>query len=168
MQVLNPDPKDICLHDIAHALSMLCRFNGHCLFFYSVAQHSLNVAIELKEQNRSPKIQLYGLLHDAAEAYICDLPKPLKARIPEYKKIEDSIQNSIWKKFSLPEPDDTESEIIKAIDNLLLNHEADILMRDFDTGRLKDIKTKADIRYIPMEEVEKNFLELGNKLIGLV
>lgn len=75
----DPKPEEICIEDIAHSLAHICRFNGHTEFFYSVAQHSLIVAHLLKDE--SPLTQLLGLLHDAAEAYIGDIPAPIK---PEF------------------------------------------------------------------------------------
>jgi len=71
-----PDPNQIDIEDIAHALSMLCRFNGHCTQFYSVAEHSMHVSHEI-----SNDLALAGLLHDAAEAYLGDVPSPLKKEL---------------------------------------------------------------------------------------
>lgn len=70
---LAPKREDICIEDIAHALSMKCRFNGHCNLFYSIAQHSLIVASLVK-----PELRLAALLHDAAEAYLPDFCRPIK------------------------------------------------------------------------------------------
>ena len=92
----NPERASIDIEDIAHALSQLCRFAGHTNRFYSVAQHSIIVA-----QNVSPQHTLYGLLHDAAEAYMVDMPKPLKDMLPEYKVIEKRLETVIFKRFGL-------------------------------------------------------------------
>src|SRR5580704_6503205 len=73
----DPRPEQICIEDIAHGLSMLCRFVGQCRFFFSVAEHSIAVARLLPTN-----LKLFGLLHDASEAYLADLPRPVKAGLP--------------------------------------------------------------------------------------
>lgn len=96
---LHPDPAAICIEDIAHALSMNCRYAGHVRRFYSVAEHSVHVS-----QAVSPQNALWGLLHDAAEAYIGDLVRPLKHQLPEYRRVEDDLLAVICAKFGLPTP----------------------------------------------------------------
>lgn len=94
-----PRVEDVNLMDIAHSLSMQCRFNGHCLDFYSVAQHSVHVADMVSPENKA-----WALLHDAAEAYIGDMVHPLKhsdgARW--FRDIEKNIMLVICKRFNLP------------------------------------------------------------------
>ena len=80
---LNPDPELVNITDIAHALSLLCRANGHFRNFYSVAQHSINCMEEAKERGYSRKVQLACLLHDASEAYLSDVTRPIKQEIPK-------------------------------------------------------------------------------------
>lgn len=96
---LDPMPEDILIEDIAHALSNICRFNGHTKQFYSVAQHSYLVSSQIND----PKIALAGLLHDASEAYICDIPRPLKNTedFERYREIEGQLQSKIWNKFGI-------------------------------------------------------------------
>ena len=93
---LDPRPDDVDIHDIAHALSMLCRFGGHCDKFYSVAEHSIHVS------NYSRDDALWGLLHDASEAYLVDIPRPLKRMMPNYREIEEGVQQAICRAFDLP------------------------------------------------------------------
>src|SRR5690606_1860687 len=76
--LLNPTAAMVHPADIVHALSMICRFNGHCRRHYSVAQHSLTVVAILALEDRPDDEKLAGLLHDAPEAYISDLTRPLK------------------------------------------------------------------------------------------
>lgn len=70
-------PEDICIEDIAHALSNICRYTGHCKQFYSVAEHSIKCC----DKGSNWLCQIWGLLHDAAEAYISDISSPLKGRL---------------------------------------------------------------------------------------
>lgn len=101
----NPDPADVDRVDIAHALSLICRFGGHTETHYSVAQHSLVVADFLSTPTLgphiTPRLQLYAVLHDAAEAYIGDVTRPLKALLPEYAGIERNIKRAIAAHFGL-------------------------------------------------------------------
>lgn len=103
--VLDPDPGLIDLEDIAAALSKLCRFGGHCREFYSVAEHSI-LASELIQQEYPEDRMLasWALLHDASEAYMVDIPRPVKRQLQEYVRLEDAIQKSIAERFSLPWP----------------------------------------------------------------
>ena len=98
----NEDCGPIELMDIAHALSHLCRFNGHTKRFYSVGEHSLYVSTLL--EHHEPAIQAWGLLHDAAEAYLGDMVRPIKQRMPEFKAIEDRLLQRIAKRFGLAWP----------------------------------------------------------------
>lgn len=80
----DPRPEDIDIRDIAHALSLQCRFAGHCRTFYSVAQHSVMVSHLLPRA-----VALAGLLHDAAEAFVVDVPRPIK-RMPGMEALRDA------------------------------------------------------------------------------
>ena len=130
----NPDPESICIEDIAHALSMVCRFSGQCREFYSVAQHSVLVSLGLhavvttEEQKtwwlwreHETRLRQIALLHDAAEAYMGDLNRPLKRIMPQYSKIEDRVFRAIATKFKLlftGLPD-----IVKDMDRLIFANE---------------------------------------------
>jgi uncharacterized protein len=95
---LKPNAADISITDIAHALANLCRFGGHSTSFYSVAQHSVLVARQVPPEHR-----LAALLHDASEAYLIDLPRPIKRHpwLRAYKAAEERLQALIFEKFGL-------------------------------------------------------------------
>lgn len=118
-----PKAEDVRIEDIAHALSNLCRFAGHTRTFYSVAQHSVLVS-----RLCAPCDALWGLLHDASEAYLCDIVSPVK-RVPGldgYRDIERQVQRAVATKFGLA-PDEPAS--VRAADRVLLKTEQRDLMR---------------------------------------
>lgn len=111
----DPRPDEIRLEDIAAAISKLCRYGGHCRRFYSVAEHSVLVA------SRAPDhLKLAALMHDAAEAYVVDVPRPLKPFIPGYKEIEERVEQAIAARFNLPWP---LSDEIKQLDERIIEDE---------------------------------------------
>jgi len=93
---LDARPDEIDSRDIAHALSMLCRFGGHTRRFYSVAEHCVLMSYAV-----APEYALAALLHDAAEAYMVDLPRPIKRNLPTYGIYEDSLLDCIARKYGL-------------------------------------------------------------------
>lgn len=97
IDVFNPDPDAIDIRDIAHALSLTARWGGHTKSFYSVGSHSIWVAANLPDE-----FKLEGLLHDAAEAYIGDMPKPIKRHLPDFNALETILDKAIRSKFGLP------------------------------------------------------------------
>lgn len=119
--ILNPKQDMICVEDIAHALSNICRFTGHSKYFCSVAQHSILVS-----QLVPVSFKKNALLHDASEAYISDISRPLKgilnnSYVNSYHEIEKNIQYVIAKKYGdLPEI----SSVVKTADNIALYIEA--------------------------------------------
>lgn len=118
--LLDPQPEMINILDIAHSLSNICRFTGHCKHFYSVAQHSVFVSRLVP-----PDLAIQGLLHDATEAYVSDMAGPLKAELSEYRKIEDKIWTVIARAFNLPEKLDP---AVKRADGIMLVTERRDLM----------------------------------------
>jgi len=106
---LDPRADEIHLDDVAHALSNLCRFAGHCRKHYSVAEHSVRVSwlaerLVLRTDAAAEDTRaaaLLGLLHDAAEAYLVDLPRPVKKYIEEYATHERRLENVIADRFEL-------------------------------------------------------------------
>jgi 5'-deoxynucleotidase YfbR-like HD superfamily hydrolase len=123
----NPNPDAIVIQDIAHALSMQCRFSGHVKEFYSVAQHSVLVSYICNFEDA-----LWGLMHDATEAYLVDVPRPLKrsGKFDAYLDFEHKMQLAVCKRFGLPEQ---EPPSVKRADTILLATEARDLMSPLRT-----------------------------------
>jgi len=96
---LAPRPEDIDLADIAHALALKCRFTGHVREHYSVAEHSVHVSRLVP-----PEDAFWGLLHDASEAYLPDVARPVKPRMIGFRRIEDRVMRAIAKRFGLRWP----------------------------------------------------------------
>lgn len=121
---LDPRPEELSIEDIAHHLSLQCRWAGATSEFYSVAEHSVRVARLLP-----PGLRLAGLLHDAAEAYLLDLPRPLK-RAPElraYADAEERLQRAVARRWGLPHP--LPAAVKEADDILLATELRDLLPR---------------------------------------
>lgn len=98
---LDPRPHEIDIEDVAHALGMACRYAGHVLQFYSVAEHSVLLCRWLKEAGEPAEVQLAGLLHDAPEAYLVDVPRPVKPYLTEYKKFETRLWYAVAARFNI-------------------------------------------------------------------
>lgn len=157
----DPHPDQIDIRDIAHGLSQLCRFAGQAPYFYSVAEHSILVASALPD-----RLKLHGLLHDASEAYLADLPRPLKVGLSDYKQVEESVEEVIANKFELMFPNPSQ---VKAADRELLRAE---VYAFFGTERYQEDFGEP---FVPNGRVfffgldpktaEKKFLELYNQLL---
>ena len=170
---LNPRVEDIHLEDIAHALSQICRFTGHTKHFWSVAQHSLLVHNLIVEQypNASVDIRLQALLHDASEAYLCDIASPIKQHMPQYKEDEKRMEAVIADRFNLSHPWDRR---VKQADVVSLCIEARELMPSKGADwEVFDVETIAQGRSIPrglllsnMVTVEDLFSQRVRNLIG--
>ncbi len=163
----DPQPNQICIEDIAHALSNLCRFNGHVNQFYSVAQHSVLVADLLED-----RLKIYGLLHDAHEAYIGDIISPVKQLIglEEIKKLENqldaAIHTGLGVKWPLSESDkfkikkaDIEALVMEK--STLLDHNMDWAMNLPDIDQKVYPKTRGVSKYI-FSSLYERLIEKGD------
>ena len=112
---MDPRAEEIYAEDIAHALSMACRYAGHCLEFYSVAEHSV-----LLSRVVAPEYRLWALLHDASEAYLVDVPRPVKPFLANYRETEDRLMAEVCRRFGLALDMPVE---IKRADSAILNDE---------------------------------------------
>ena len=115
-----PTDEMIDITDIAHSLSMQCRYTGHVRKFYSVAEHCCLLHDYALNVLQDPVLALEVLMHDASEAYLTDVPRPIKPFIPEYYNIEANIEKAINKKYVLRHP---HSDTVKSLDSRILMDE---------------------------------------------
>lgn len=140
---LEPKIEDICIEDIAHSLANQCRFVGHCKEFYSVAQHSVLMADIYFPFD--PSLAIYALLHDASEAYLSDIPRPLKhlSAFNFYKEAEKRLEALIYERFRLST---VEPPQLKTADKEILCEEAGKFMLplhpDFEDRKSRGLLSK--------------------------
>lgn len=159
----DPDIESIRIEDIAHSLSMQCRFNGHCSFFYSVAEHCIHVSNLLP-----PEHKLAGLLHDAAEAYLGDLPRPLKNELRVYQEAEAMISLLIAKKFGLTLTDNDFPIQVKFADLTMLATEKKTLMsKEPDSWGELPYPIENNFKLYPPENAKQAFLKVFYGLMRL-
>jgi len=159
----DPRPADVRLLDIAAGLTHTCRFGGHCRRFYSVAQHSLHVSREFGQS----RLQLLALLHDAGEAYVGDIPRPVKSELGRMAEVEATIREAVWTAFGVDPPTADEWERVMAADDRLLAYEADRLLADGSWA-----ETSPDLGYRlssdSTDEVRDRFCARGERLLANV
>lgn len=148
---------DYCVEDIAHALSMKCRWSGHTREFFSVAQHSILVACQVP-----PEHQLNALLHDASEAYMPDFPSPLKWFLRDkgftiLSEIEKEVERAVAAKFKLQYP---RPACIKVADlQLLATEHRDLMPHGEETAAMQDFLPATLKPWCP-EKAEARFLTM--------
>lgn len=147
VNVLDIKPVDICIEDIAWALAHQCRFNGHTRWFYSVAEHSIEVS-------RMCDNAKWGLLHDAAEAYIGDMVSPLKRFIPSFSRIENQILESVAIAYGLTPVASIPADVISA-DHEMVEVELECLVRN---------PRASSFECAPPEKAYSNFMERYHEL----
>lgn len=162
---LNPNINDICITDIAHALSMLSRANGHFPCFHSVAQHSIECASEAIARGYCSKLCLACLLHDGAEAYLSDVTTPVKDKLPDYRKYEDKLLDLIYQKYT-GELTEYEKQLVYKVDKDLLYYEF-YHYTGIELSQKPEIKTKPVFEFKDFSEVRDEFLNMFDKLIRL-
>lgn len=156
---LDPRPDEIEINDIAHALGMMCRFAGHVERFYSVAEHSLLLSL-----NAPDEFKLWALLHDATEAYLVDIPRPIKPYLTNYVDIENYLMKAIAEKFGLGST--IIPSAVKAMDHRILldeqiqNMKPQVVAWDPIPGGELGVK----LLYLEPREAETRFLDQFHKL----
>lgn len=159
---INPNPENIVIKDIAHALSLLCRGGGHFENFHSVASHCLECASEAKARNYTSRVQLACLLHDASEAYLADITRPVKKHLNTYSMIEEQLLQTIYNKY-LDGLNPDEKVLVDEVDNALLYHEFYYFMGE-EIGEKPHLLSSPDFSFLPFKEVENAYLSLFYKL----
>ena len=129
VNVADPRPETIDIEDIAHALTFLCRGGGHTEFFFPVARHCVYCAREAAARGLSREVVLACLLHDASEAYMVDLPSPIKDGLfPEYRSCENRLLDCIYNKFIGRSLTEEELALVDEIDHTLLKYDLKYLL----------------------------------------
>lgn len=158
---MDPRSEEVAIEDIAHALGMQCRYAGHCLRFYSVAEHSIHVAAWL-EQHCGQETALYGLLHDASEAYLVDVPRPVKPLLTGYKDAEAAVMREAWEAFGLlPIP----PRSVHEADTRILADEIAQNMKPMDWHAKHSDGLGITLQFWSPEEAEDRFLEMFARLM---
>ena len=166
---INPEKELLRLEDIAHSLSLICRANGHMTHFYSVGQHSIACAKEALAREFSPRVALGCLLHDASEAYLSDVTRPIKHEMTRYLEVEKRLQEMIWEYFIPGEMlSDEEQKQIFEIDDEMLVWEFSRLMPEL--YRKKEARICADIsaEFAEMKFIEGEFLGLYQQIVSKI
>lgn len=163
-----PDMAAVDIRDIAHALSLTCRGNGHVKTFFSVGQHCINCALEAEARGYSQRVILACLIHDASEAYMSDVPRPFKHTLPEYMKSEDKLLDLIYEKFLGTVLDEEEKKLVKSIDNDMLYYDLMELLNEPTDGPAPKLMIELNYDVIPFEQTEQIYLDLYKKYKGVV
>lgn len=158
IDIQNPKPDTIDIYDIAMALSRICRFNGHTSQFYSVAQHCtycVKLASTIEPENTP--LALACLLHDAAEAYLSDIPSPVKQYLPVYKELEDHLLAVIFDKYGLNSQltEYAWAQIMHVDQRILFTEKRDVLTYNFNWG-IPEVPP-ADFIILPYDHMQDSY-----------
>ena len=162
---LHATAADVDIRDIAHALSLMCRANGHFPYFYSVAQHCVNCVSEAIARGCSERVQLGCLLHDASEAYLSDITRPVKEWLPYYREVEAGLQQLIFDLWLTPPLTKDERTLVFQIDDMLLYHEFQQLTGEQVCEEKPALSGNLDFSFVPFAEMEQRFLTEFARLI---
>ena len=163
----NPNPELIRIEDIAHALSMICRGNGHVKTFWSVGQHCVCCAREAAARGLSNRMVLACLLHDASECYMSDVPTPFKNELPEYQEQEEQLLSMIYEKFLGSDLTEEEQKELKEIDHAMLWYDLEHLLGEIQYGEIPELHIELDYTVHSFSEVEEEYLALYEKYSGM-
>lgn len=159
---MDPRADEVFIEDIAHSLSLQCRYAGHVLRFYSVAEHSVLIARCLRDQY-GEQTALYGLLHDASEAYLVDVPRPVKPYLTGYKAAEAKVMAAVCERFGMPL--DMPPEVHEADERIIADELVNLVPMDWHaryTGRELGVR----LRYWTPDKAREEFLATFDALTG--
>lgn len=153
---MDPHAEDVEIADIAHSLAMQCRFAGHCIRFYSVAEHCVHLSRAVAQDHA-----LWALLHDASEAYLVDVPRPVKPFLNGYREAETMVMLAVCRRFGLAAemPD-----AVKAMDWQILGDERANLSRCVVEWDNPPRPLGVDLQYWPPAQAEREFLARFHEL----
>lgn len=155
-----PDSEKIFIEDIAHALSLICRGNGHVKNFWSVGQHCIDCAKEALARGLSKRMALACLLHDACECYMSDIPRPFKKELTEFQAHEKRMLDLIYLKFLGSKLTEEEYVQLKEIDDAMLWYDLKNLLGELQNEEIPQLHIKPDYTIRPFKDVENEYLEL--------
>ena len=161
---VHPEAEKIDIRDVAHALPMICRGNGHVTTFWSVGEHCICCAKEALGRGYSKRQALACLLHDASECYMSDVPRPLKQEMPRYREVEDHLLKVIYEKYLGSDLTDEEGRRLKEIDDDLLWYDLEVLLEDKQSGEAPKLHFELDYTVRTFAEVEQEYLEMFKRL----
>ena len=157
---LEPDMDAIEIRDVAHALSLTCRGNGHVKNFFSVGQHCVYCALEAEARGYSNRVVLGCLLHDASEAYMSDVPRPFKVMMQEYVNLEEKLIDLIYTKFLGSTLTEDEKKLVSEVDDDILYFDMIELLGVPQSGPEPKMHIELDYSVKPFEYVENAYLEI--------
>lgn len=156
----DPNIEHIRIEDIAHALSLMTRANGHIQHFYSVAQHTVNCCKEAQARGYNRRVRLACLLHDASECYLSDITRPVKQMLPAYLAFEATLQSMIYEVYNLSDLNEMEREQVSQVDDAVLYHE-------FNALRGVQISSDAPATYMEHDFSQRDFFAVEDEFLAL-
>lgn len=159
-----PEASKIHIEDIAHALSLICRGNGHVTTFWSVGEHCINCAREAMARGYSREVSLACLLHDASECFMSDVPRPFKKELPKYSEWEDKLIDTIFIKFIGRSLTEAEQKLVKEVDDAMLWFDVRYLLDEQISDKKPEVSIPISYEVRAFKDVEDEYLELYNTL----
>ena len=161
---LEPTTEDIKIEDIAHSLSLLCRANGHFPEFYSVGQHCVACCKEAVQRGYGNRLALACLLHDGAEAYLSDIPRPVKRDMPSFIAREEQLLSAIYTRFLGRDLQEGEEKLVAEVDDTMLYYEFYHYIGEKLLEPTAPLQSNPVFTFQPFSEVEQEYLDWFYKL----